>query len=67
MKMKLKDLIKHMYATARICIFDAEFNSQVVYRGESEYTPDEYLDREIRLIDNGTTHVNIILEYKEGE
>lgn len=65
--MKLKDLIKHMYATARICIFDAEFNSQVVYRGESEYIPEEYLDREIRLIDNGTTHVNIILEYKEGE
>lgn len=33
--MKLKELIKRMYATARICIFDAEFNSQVVYRGES--------------------------------
>lgn len=30
--MKLKELIKRMYATARICIFDAEFNSQVVYR-----------------------------------
>ena len=63
--MKLKDLIKHMYATARICIFDAEFNSQVVYRGESEYIPDEYLDREIRLIDNATTYINILLEYKK--
>ena len=33
--MKLKELIKHMYATARICIFDAEFDNWVVYRGES--------------------------------
>ena len=31
--MKLKELIKLMYATARICIFDAEFDNRVVYRG----------------------------------
>lgn len=63
--MKLKELIKRMCATARICIFDAEFNNQIVYRGESEYIPDEYLDREIRLIDSATTYINILLEYKE--
>ena len=63
--MKLKELRKRMYATARISIFDAEFNNQVVYRGESEYIPDEYLDREIRLIDSATTYINILLEYKE--
>ena len=63
--MKLKELIKHMYATARICIFDAEFDNLVVYIGESEYIPDEYLDREIRLIDNATPYINILLEYKK--
>ncbi len=57
--MKLKELIKHMYATARICIFDAEFNNQVVYRGESEYVPDEYLGRKIRVINSATTYINI--------
>ena len=65
MKMKLKELIKCMYATARIRIFDAEENSQVVYRGESEYIPNKYLDREIRVIDSATTYINIFLEYKE--
>ena len=59
--MKLKDLIKCMSVTARIWIFDTELKTQIVYKGDAKYTPDEYLDRRIRLIDSEVAHINILL------
>ena len=64
LKMKLKELITRMYATSRICVLDAELGYRVVYMGECEYVPDEYLNREVRVIGNLVTHIHIILEYE---
>lgn len=62
--MKIKELEKLLYSTARVRIYDSNdgFYCYPRYKGEAEYIPDIFKDREIRAIDSETTNIAIILE-----
>lgn len=64
--MKLKQVTRLMYATARVKIYDPEeLNYGHVYKGEAEYIPNKYKNRKIGIIGSDTTYINIFLEYDE--